>query len=59
MAQRVAITDGPGTAFRLIIDGHEISEILSYKVEREHGRCTLTLVTEIMEQIETSFDKPM
>lgn len=59
MAQRVTITDGPGTTFQLIIDGHEMTEILSYKVERERGRCTLTLVTEIMEKIETALDKPM
>lgn len=59
MAQRVTITDGPGTALQLIIDGHEMTEVLSYKVERECGRCTLTLVTEIMEKVETAFDKPM
>lgn len=59
MARNVIITDGPGCAFKLIIDGKEMTEILSYKVKRKHGRCTLTLVTEITEEIKTDFDKPM
>ncbi len=59
MAQKVTITDGPGCVSKLIIDGQEMTEVLSYKVEQEHGRCTLTLVMEIMDEIKTSFDKPI
>ena len=40
------------------MDGHEMTEILSYKMEGSPERDTLTLVTEIMDSYDLRIEEP-
>lgn len=46
MAKTVSITESRDT-LDIVVDGHKMTEVLSYKLEGSCGRSTLTLVTEI------------
>lgn len=57
MAKNVSITDSPG-AFDIIVDGHKMTEILSYKLECSNGQRTLTLVTDVIGSVTTEIEAP-
>lgn len=53
MAQNAEHFDNAPHGVHLIIDGHEMNDVIAYRVERDFStrRCTLTVVTEVMEKI--------
>lgn len=61
MAQNVELFDNAPHGFHLIIDGHEMNDVIAYKVDRDFStrRCTLTVVTEVMEEIKMNLKEPM
>lgn len=48
MAKKLLIEE-TRNSFRLVLDDHELTEVISYKLESSYGRNTLTVVTEIWE----------
>lgn len=57
MPKKVSIVDTPDR-FELVIDGHKMTEVLSYKLEGSCGRSTLTVVTEILEEVTAKIEGP-
>lgn len=55
MAKTASIT-GDGLSAQVFIDGHEVTDLISYKLEGSRGRCTMTVALEIMESITAEID---
>lgn len=58
MAKTLSITKDANGHVSVFLDGHEMTEILSYKMEGSSGRDTLTLVTEIMDSYDLKIEEP-
>lgn len=63
MAKNVDLFDNAPHGFHLIIDDHEISDVISYRIEQDFGfnkrRRTLTVIIEVMEEIRINLKEPM
>ncbi len=58
MAKTLSITKNADGHVSVFVDGHEMTEILSYKMEGSPERDTLTLVTEIMDSYDLRIEEP-
>lgn len=58
MAKTFSITKNADVHVSVFVDGHEMTEILSYKMEGSPERDTLTLVTEIMDSYDLRIEEP-
>ena len=54
----MSITKNADGHVSVFVDGHEMTEILSYKMEGSPERDTLTLVTEIMDSYDLRIEEP-
>lgn len=57
MAKHLTIVGGRSEEplITIIVDGQEMTDVISYKMEGSRGRDTLTLVMEIMEEYDLDF----
>ena len=58
MAKSLSITKDANGHVNVFVDGHEMTEVLSYKMEGSPGRDILTLVTEIMDSYDLKIEAP-
>lgn len=58
MAKHLTIEGGRDEVplLTITVDGVEMTDVISYKMEGSYGRNTLTLVMEIMEEYDLNFD---
>lgn len=57
MAKKVSIVDTPDS-LEIVIDNQKMTEVLAYKLEGSCGRSTLTVVTEILEEVTAKIEGP-
>lgn len=57
MAKKLSIID-TSDILEIVIDDHKMTEVLSYKLEGSCGRSTLTVVTEILEEVTAKIEGP-
>lgn len=57
MAKKVSIVDTPDS-LEIVIDNQKMTEVLAYKLEGSRDRRTLTVVTEILEEVTARIEGP-
>lgn len=57
MAKKLLIEETRNSS-NIVLDDYEMTEVISYKLEGFHGRTTLTVVTEILEEVTARIEGP-